>query len=236
MNAPPMSTPGLRRRCASAVSNCNPTSAACSSTARRRRSAARAFDLLLALAERPGQLVGKHALMDLVWPGLVVQENNLAAQVSALRKVLGDDVIATIPGRGYRFVARARRPQPAAPDRRRQRRPVAAPRRAGAAHATCRAELPALLGRADELAALGALIDATPAGQRGRRRRHRQVAARAAPARARRRDAYPHGVCWVELAQRRRCGRPCRARSPPRSASTAATASRWPRWWPRWRR
>src|SRR6186713_1426381 len=65
----------------------------------------RAFDLLLALAERPGQLVGKHALMDLVWPGLVVQENNLAAQVSALRKVLGGDLIATVPGRGYRFVA-----------------------------------------------------------------------------------------------------------------------------------
>ena len=42
----------------------------------------RAFDLLLALAERPGQLVGKHALMDLVWPGLVVQENNLAAQIN----------------------------------------------------------------------------------------------------------------------------------------------------------
>ena len=60
----------------------------------------RAFDLLLALAGRPGQLVGKHALMDLVWPGLVVQENNLAAQMSALRKVLGGDVIATIPGRG----------------------------------------------------------------------------------------------------------------------------------------
>jgi DNA-binding winged helix-turn-helix (wHTH) protein len=70
----------------------------------------RAFDLLVALAERPGQLVGKHALMDLVWPGLVVQENNLAAQASALRKVLGGDVIATIPGRGYRFVA------PLAPD------------------------------------------------------------------------------------------------------------------------
>src|SRR5438128_6372908 len=68
----------------------------------------RSFDLLQALAERPGQLVGKDALMDRVWPGLVVQENNLAAQVSALRKVLGGDVIATIPGRGYRFVAPVR--------------------------------------------------------------------------------------------------------------------------------
>src|SRR6187551_2324656 len=77
----------------------------------------RAFDLLLALAERPGQLVGKHVLMDLVWPGLVVQENNLAAQISALRKVLGEDLIATIPGRGYRFVApieAAAAPEPSA--------------------------------------------------------------------------------------------------------------------------
>ncbi len=50
---------------------------------------ARAFDVLRCSRERPGRLVGKRMLMDLVWPGLVVQENNLAAQVSALRKVLG---------------------------------------------------------------------------------------------------------------------------------------------------
>jgi DNA-binding winged helix-turn-helix (wHTH) protein len=66
----------------------------------------RALDLLLVLAERAGQLVGRHALMDLVWPDVVVEDNNLAAQISALRKVLGGDVIATIPGRGYRFTAR----------------------------------------------------------------------------------------------------------------------------------
>ena len=67
---------------------------------------ARALDLLVALAERAGQLVGKHALMDLVWPDVVVEDNNLAAQISALRKVLGGEIIATIPGRGYRFTAR----------------------------------------------------------------------------------------------------------------------------------
>lgn len=66
---------------------------------------ARAFDLLLALARRPGQLVTKHELLDEVWPGLVVEEANLTVQVSSLRKVLGGDVIATIPGRGYRFAA-----------------------------------------------------------------------------------------------------------------------------------
>src|SRR5262245_33119143 len=76
---------------------------------------ARAFDLRQVLAERPGRLMGKRALIELVWPGLVVQDNNLAAQMSALRKVVGNDVIATIPGRGYRFVARIESAAPAAP-------------------------------------------------------------------------------------------------------------------------
>jgi DNA-binding winged helix-turn-helix (wHTH) protein len=64
---------------------------------------ARAFDLLLALIERRDRLVGKNELIDLVWPGLVVEENNLQVQISTLRKLLGPQVIATIPGRGYRF-------------------------------------------------------------------------------------------------------------------------------------
>jgi len=66
---------------------------------------ARAFDVLLALIERRDRLVSKNELLELVWPGLVVEENNLQVQVSALRKLLGSDVIATIPGRGYRFTA-----------------------------------------------------------------------------------------------------------------------------------
>ena len=164
---------------------------------------ARAFDLLLALAERPGKLVGKHALMDLVWPGLVVQENNLAAQVSALRKVLGGDVIATIPGRGYRFVAPVESAAPgAAPGR---AAPPATSRDGDTAvAATLRtnlpAELPALLGRADELDALSALVD-----------RHRLVSVVGAGGigksllaqhlLAARRGTYPQGVCWVELTQ-----------------------------------
>ncbi len=63
----------------------------------------RAFELLVALVERAGQLVSKTELLDRVWPGLVVEENNLQVQVSALRKILGPDAITTIPGRGYRF-------------------------------------------------------------------------------------------------------------------------------------
>ncbi|RZI86656.1 MAG: hypothetical protein EOP38_00840 [Rubrivivax sp.] len=63
----------------------------------------RAIDLLLALVERHGRLVHKNELLDLVWPGLVVEENNLQVQVSTLRKLLGQQAITTIPGRGYRF-------------------------------------------------------------------------------------------------------------------------------------
>jgi predicted ATPase/DNA-binding winged helix-turn-helix (wHTH) protein/Tfp pilus assembly protein PilF len=66
---------------------------------------ARAFDVLMALIERRGCLVSKGELLDLVWPGLVVEENNLQVQISTLRRLLGPQVIATIAGRGYRFTA-----------------------------------------------------------------------------------------------------------------------------------
>ena len=65
----------------------------------------RAFDLLVALSERGERIVAKHELMDLVWPDVVVEENNLQVQISALRRLLGPDAIATVPGRGYRFTA-----------------------------------------------------------------------------------------------------------------------------------
>jgi TolB-like protein len=70
----------------------------------------RAFDLLVALVDRRGELATKDDLMGAVWPGRVVDENNLAAQISALRKVLAADpdlsrCVQTAPGQGYRFVA-----------------------------------------------------------------------------------------------------------------------------------
>lgn len=71
---------------------------------------ARAFDLLLALAERRDRLVTKQELMDIVWPGVVVEEHNIAAQMSSLRKLLGADAISTVAGRGYQFVATASTP------------------------------------------------------------------------------------------------------------------------------
>jgi predicted ATPase len=63
----------------------------------------RAFDVLVALVERAGEIVSKDTLLKTAWPGLVVEENNLQVQVSTLRKLLGPQTIATIPGRGYRF-------------------------------------------------------------------------------------------------------------------------------------
>ena len=63
----------------------------------------RAFDLLVALVERAGQLVTKETLFEKVWPKLIVEENNLQVQISALRKILGQEAITTVPGRGYQF-------------------------------------------------------------------------------------------------------------------------------------
>jgi predicted ATPase/DNA-binding winged helix-turn-helix (wHTH) protein len=67
----------------------------------------RPFDLLLALIERRERVVSKDELLGLVWQGRIVEEGNLAVHIASLRKRLGDGVIATIPGRGYRFVAAA---------------------------------------------------------------------------------------------------------------------------------
>lgn len=81
---------------------------------------ARAFDLLVCLIEHRDRVVDKGELLDLVWPGVVVEENNLTVHVSALRKLLGPQAVATIPGRGYRFTtavaetdSAARSPDPA---------------------------------------------------------------------------------------------------------------------------
>jgi TolB-like protein len=69
---------------------------------------ARAFDLLMCLIEHRDRVVTKNELMELVWPGSVVEENNLTVHVSALRKLLGAQAVATVPGRGYRFAMEVR--------------------------------------------------------------------------------------------------------------------------------
>jgi len=64
---------------------------------------ARAFDLLLTLAENAGRLVSKAALIERVWPSVIVDENNLPTQIANLRRVLGAGAIRTVPGFGYRL-------------------------------------------------------------------------------------------------------------------------------------
>jgi predicted ATPase/DNA-binding winged helix-turn-helix (wHTH) protein len=157
---------------------------------------ARAFDVLLALAERRERIVGKNELLDVVWPGLVVEENNLQVQIWALRKLLGPDVIATIPGRGYRFTGVLegdRKPMPAqaaegtAPSAPRARTPTNLP-----------AELP-LYGREDDIQAVQRLVHEhrlvtiTGAGGIGKTRLGQTVAHAL-------RDSFVQGVWLIELA------------------------------------
>ena len=144
---------------------------------------ARSCALLLALVESAGRLISKDALMQRVWAGLVVEENNLAVQIGVLRKLLGADAIATVPGRGYRF-ERSVQAVPAAPS------PVA------------RGKLPAsvapLLGRDADLRALQdclaaqRLVTVVGAGGIGKSR----LAQAAAETQAGR---WRDGVWWLEL-------------------------------------
>ncbi|HEX4614807.1 MAG TPA: winged helix-turn-helix domain-containing protein, partial [Stellaceae bacterium] len=69
----------------------------------------RAFDLLVALVEANGDVVSKGELMTRVWPGRIVEDSNLHAQIKALRKALSDrDLIRTVVGRGYQFTGEVR--------------------------------------------------------------------------------------------------------------------------------
>ena len=73
------------------------------------RLGSRAIELLVALVERAGEVVGKNELMACVWPGTVVEENNLRVHIASLRKSLGEGqagarYIVNVAGRGYSFV------------------------------------------------------------------------------------------------------------------------------------
>ena len=158
---------------------------------------ARAFDVLHALIERRDRLVAKAELLDVVWPGVVVEENNLQVQISTLRKVLGPQAIATVPGRGYRFTIAGT----SAPETGASTPPVSAPpptaptQPAGNVPAT----VAALIGREIELADLGALLEShrlvsiVGAGGVGKTRVGLALADRL-------RNRFADGVWWVELA------------------------------------
>ena len=156
---------------------------------RRAEMGSRAMDLLGVLVAERHRVVSKQELLERVWPGMVVEENNLQVQVSALRKLLGQDAVATTPGRGYRFTM-----QPSVPE------PPALPAEAPATPA--RTNLPyaqeALIGRAEELDELRQLLPAnrlvTLVGAGGiGKTRVAQALARMQVAR------FSHGVWWVDL-------------------------------------
>jgi predicted ATPase/DNA-binding winged helix-turn-helix (wHTH) protein len=74
------------------------------------RIGSRALDLLIALVERPGEVIGKSELLARVWPNTLVAESNLKVHIAGLRRVIGDGTedrryIISVPGRGYCFVA-----------------------------------------------------------------------------------------------------------------------------------
>src|ERR1700739_1447011 len=69
----------------------------------------RAFDTLIALVERAGEVVTQQELISRVWPDVTVEEANLRVHIASLRRTLGDGrdgarYIVTVPGRGYSFV------------------------------------------------------------------------------------------------------------------------------------
>ena len=169
----------------------------------------RAFDILLVLVGRHGHLVTKDELMAEVWPGVIVEENNIQVQISALRKVLGTDgdpkrYLVTVPGRGYRFVApvktgSAEHSSPSTAALAEQT--AAAPGTAGSQQAgnNLPNQLTSLIGRETEVAEIKAelsnyrLVTLTGAGGVGKTRLAIEVGRSLL-------ERYPDGVWFVELA------------------------------------
>ena len=73
---------------------------------------ARAFDTLVYLVAHAGEAVDRSTLTDAVWPGRIVEENNLTQAIAVLRRVLGEEHIVTLAGRGYQFVTPVRSVDP----------------------------------------------------------------------------------------------------------------------------
>jgi len=150
----------------------------------------RAFDLLLALVQRRDRVVPRAELIDAVWPGRVVEENNLSVQVNTLRRVLGSELLVTVPGRGYRFAGTLDLEGPAA---------APAPAQASTHRSHLPVAQPLLIGRSGDLAALVTLIEqhrlvtlVGPGGVGKTRLAQALLALRG--------SACTDGACWVELA------------------------------------
>jgi predicted ATPase/DNA-binding winged helix-turn-helix (wHTH) protein len=157
------------------------------------RLGSRALDILIALVERPGEVVGKDALMARVWPNTFVEESNLKFQISALRRTLGggNRYLVNVPGRGYSFVA---------PTTRTERAPSAAPQAtAKVAVHNLPTQLTRLIGRTETVDRLAAqlarqrLLTIVGPGGIGKT----SVALAVAETQI---AAYEHGVWLVDLA------------------------------------
>lgn len=164
---------------------------------------ARAFDVLLALIERHERVVTKDELLELAWPGVVVEENNLQVQISTLRKTLGSEAIATAPGRGYRFALElSPADKPASP--------------AGAPRHNLPHSLTSFIGHEDDLREYVELLEQTRLltltgiGGCGKTRLAIELAERVLP-------AYADGAWFVDLAP---------LSEPERLPQTVATALR----------
>ena len=85
------------------------------------RLGSRALEILTALVERPGELLTKSELMARAWPNTTVEESNLKVHIAAVRRALREGqadhrYVATVSGRGYRFIAPVNAPFSAPPE------------------------------------------------------------------------------------------------------------------------
>ena len=162
----------------------------------------RPLALLRVLAERPRQVVGKAELLELAWPGLVVEENNLQVQVSVLRKLLGAESIATVSRIGYRFTLPVEEissaAEPARQDTAARPRDSDTPGGRSAKPATDSA-LSELIGRASDVAVIidrlrrSRLVTLAGPGGIGKTRLAREILARTAA-------DFSDGCLWIDLA------------------------------------
>jgi predicted ATPase/DNA-binding winged helix-turn-helix (wHTH) protein len=165
----------------------------------------RAFDLLVALVERAGEVLSRDELEAQVWPSSVVEDSSLRVHIGALRKALGDGIdgvryIANVPGRGYSFVApvwqlggEARHESAPPPDR------ALAPSQPGRPVDNLPARLTSVIGRDATVAMLATVLPqrrlATIVGHGGI---GKTVLALAVASELR--LAYQDGACFVDLA------------------------------------
>src|SRR5262252_2288922 len=155
---------------------------------------ARGATVLAALVSRAGEYVEKSAIVDAAWPGVIVEEANLAVQISAIRRVLarvpgGEGWIETLARRGYRFVGPvaevdARSARPAATDRKRTNLPELSTSFVGREREL--AEIKQLLPRTR-------LLTLTGTGGIGKTRLAQQAGAEVL-------DAYRDGAWFIDLA------------------------------------